>query len=95
MPKYVCDFDALNSTSKALRDKAAELRKNISSCEGNVSSELANWTGAASEAIKQNNDSSYKTLNEDIDTIEVMADYIDEAATVIQAAEDSLSSLKI
>ena len=95
MPKYVCDFDALKNTSKALRDKAVDLRSGLSSCEGNVDSRLANWSGSASEAVKENNESAYKVLNEDIDTIEVMADYLDEASAVIQAAEEDLASQKI
>ncbi len=95
MPKYVCDFDALNSTSRALRNKASDLRTALSSCQGTEEAELANWTGDASNIIKENNQKSFEVLKEDIDTIEAMADYLDEASKVIQAAEDSLSSLKI
>ncbi len=95
MPKYVCDFDAINSTCKSLRQKSEELRTSLSSCEGNVDSELSNWTGSASEVVKQNNESAYKVLKEDFDTIEGMADYLEEASNVIQAAEDSLASLRL
>ena len=95
MPKYVCNFDAVKSTCSSLRNRSAELRKNLSRCEANVDSELANWTGDSAEVVKSSNESAYQTLAEDIDTLEVMADYLEEAASVIQAAEDSLSSQRI
>lgn len=95
MPKYVFDFDALKQTSNYLRGKASDIKKSIYSSQANVESELANWQGSASDVTKENNEKSYKVLNEDADTLEVMADYMDEAANVVQAAEDSLSSYKL
>lgn len=95
MPKYVFDFDTMKKMSDSLRDRAKDLRKDLNSSKGNVNSELSDWKGASSEEIDKRNETSYKVLNEDVDTIEVMADYIDEAAKVIEAAEESLSSLEI
>lgn len=95
MPKYVFDFDTMKKMSDSLRDRAKDLRKDLTSSKGNVNSELSDWKGSSSEEIDKRNETSYKVLNEDVDTIEVMADYIDEAAKVIEAAEESLSSLEI
>ena len=95
MPKYVFDFDAVNNSVNTLRDEAANIRKSLSSSKSNNESELANWSGEASDAVKANNEASYKVLSEDVDTMEVMADYMVEASKLIQAAEDSLSSLKL
>lgn len=95
MPKYTCDFDAIDNTVSKLKETAATMSKELTHSKGNLDSELSNWSGAASDSMKDTNDRSYNNIESDINTIESMASYMEEASNLIQAAEDALSGMHI
>jgi len=95
MPVYACDFEAVKNASNQLREVAANMQNNISNCKSNVASDLSGWKGSASSSMESSNNAAYNTLGEDAETVNQMADYLDNTVNQIQAAESALSSLKI
>lgn len=95
MAIYAFDFEEVAKTRQDLDEVANRLESNLNNCNGNLSSELDSWEGAASNKYDKNTEQNVNNIVQDIDTIRGMSSYLGEVSRVIEQTEESLSSIEI
>lgn len=95
MAIYSFDFDEVEKTKKELNEIASQLEDKLKNAKQNLDSDLSSWEGSASKQYGNNTQAEYETIMSDIDTIKGISSYLGEASSVIESAEDELSSIRI
>ena len=95
MPKYVCDFEAIDKGVSDIKTAADNMISILKNCVNSLNQELENWNGDAAESIKEIKEKVLAMLASDRETFEMLGSYCQEASNLTEAAEDSCAGIVI
>jgi hypothetical protein len=93
--KITLDFDSAEKAIDELKKVASDGKTTLASSENTVSGDLSGWKGNASASMDTSNKAAYNQLNDDFQTVDEVANYMQNYVNVVNEAESALSSLKI
>ena len=95
MSKYVCDFDALKTISSNLKKQVSDMNTALSAYEANLQSDLSGWSGLAEKEFTSYSEQQITNAKKYINSIDELANFIDNAVSSIESAETEIASISI
>ena len=95
MPKYVCDFAAVNSIGEQMCQAASDLTTSVDTYSKTIENNLSSWEGAAKTAFTQTNTTQVTTAKKDAAYVNELGEFIKTAAKSIEDVETGLAGLSI
>ena len=95
MSRYVCDFESLRTIATNLKKHVSDMNTAVAAYETNMQSDLSGWTGMASREFLGQSSKQIENARKYITSIDELANYINDAVTKIENAENEISSITI